>query len=73
MKNRSEEEETVLPAINIANMTGKLQSVPMKPKGAAGMKEVKTESGDPQRRALRQTISEAVPSVPSGGKINILV
>ncbi len=61
-----------MPAVNITDFSGKHPAVPMKPKGAAGMKEVKTESGDPQRAALAQTVRDAVPSIPYGGKVSIL-
>jgi len=62
-----------MPAVNITNMSGKHPAVPIKPKGAAVIKNVNTESGDPQRAALADTVRQAMPPPPPGGKINILV
>lgn len=60
-----------MPAVDIANLTGKHPDVPMRPRGAM-IKDVKTDSGDPQRAALAQSARDGLPPAPPGGKVNIL-
>ncbi|MBI4828639.1 MAG: hypothetical protein HY804_07495 [Nitrospinae bacterium] len=55
-----------------ANAVGaRYPTFPMKGKGAI-YKDIKTQSGNPQRAALQQSARDGLPPAPPGGKINFM-